>query len=79
MEMVAEANILIVNQFCDNCKNGIMEYNSKMSNMCHIGYPHKCNECGFEKNYPVRYPYQTIVPVEAFRKPVGKEIKIIKI
>lgn len=74
MEMVAEAKILIVKQFCDNCKNGVMEYNSNMANMCHIGYPHKCNKCGHARSYPVRYPYHKLVPIEMFREPSVKEI-----
>lgn len=74
MEMVAEAKILIVNQTCDKCGEGIMEYDIEIAQMCHIGYPHKCDKCGYVEDYSVRYPYQRIVPIEVLREPVGKEI-----
>ena len=74
MEMVAEAKILMVHQVCDNCGEGIMAYDTTSAQMCHIGYPHKCDKCGYSKAYLVKYPYQRIVPIEVLREPVGKEI-----
>lgn len=74
MEMVAEAKMLIVHQVCDNCGEGIMTYDTAYAQMNHIGYPHKCDKCGYAKDYPVKYPYQRIVPIEVLREPVGKEI-----
>lgn len=74
MEMVAEAKVLIVNQICDKCGEGIMEYNAELAQVCHIGSPHKCNKCGYVKGYPTMYPYQRIVPIEVLREPVGREI-----
>ena len=74
MEMVAEAKVLIVNQVCDKCGEGIMEYDAEAAQVCHIGYPHKCDKCGWQNSYQVRYPYQRIVPIEVLREPVGREI-----
>lgn len=74
MEMVAEAKILIVHQVCDKCGEGIMEYDPKQQELFQKGYPHKCDKCGHSEEYPVRYPYQRIVPIEALRKPQGNEI-----
>lgn len=74
MEMVAEAKVLIVNQACDKCGEGIMEYDAESAQVCHIGYPHKCDKCGWQNSYQVRYPYQRIVPIEVLREPVGREI-----
>lgn len=74
MEMVAEAKMLIVHQACDNCGEGIMEYDSESIQMCRNGYPHKCDTCGYIEDYPIKYPYQRIVPIEALRKPQGNEI-----
>ena len=31
-------------------------------------YPHKCNNCGYMENYPFRYPYQKLIPVEQLRE-----------
>lgn len=75
MEMVAEAKVLIVNQVCDKCGEGIMEYDSEIAQMCHIGYPHKCDKCGYVEDYQVRYPCQRIVPIEFLREPVGRDQK----
>lgn len=74
MEMVAEAKVLIVNQACDKCGEGIMKYDAESAQVCRIGYPHKCNKCGYLENFPVKYPYQRIVPIEVLREPVGREI-----
>lgn len=74
MEKVAEAKILMVHQVCDKCKNGIMEYDPSRQGMFRAGYPHKCNKCGYSKDYLDRYPYQRIVPIEALREPRGNEI-----
>lgn len=74
MEMVAEAKIILVRQVCDMCGKGVMTYDFKSDQMCHVDYPHKCNKCGHEEKYPFRYPYPKFVPIELFREPVGKEI-----
>lgn len=74
MEMVSEAKVLIVNQTCDKCGEGIMEYNAESAQVCHIGSPHKCNKCGYVKGYPTIYPHQRIVPIEILCEPIGREI-----
>ena len=73
MEMVAESKILIVHQVCEKCGEGIMQYDSKKQKLFK-DYPHKCDKCGHSEDYPVRYPYQKIVPIEALREPTGNEI-----
>lgn len=74
MEMVAEAKILIVHQICDNCGEGLMEYDAESAQMCHIGYPHKCDKCGYIEDFSVKYPYQRVVPIEVMREAVGREV-----
>lgn len=74
MEMVSETKILIVYQVCDNCKQGIMQYDNDLAMFSHNGFPHKCDKCGYVEDYTVKYPYQRIVPIEALREPVGNEI-----
>ena len=74
MQMVAEAKVLIVNQTCDKCGEGIMEYNAESAQVCHIVNPHKCNKCGYVKGYSTMYPHQRIVPIEVLREPVGREV-----
>lgn len=32
-----------------------------------------CDKCGYVEDYPVRYPYQRIIPIEVLREPVGRE------
>lgn len=73
MEMVAEAKVLIVNQACDKCGEGIMECYEKSAQSPNA-FTHKCNKCGFMRIYNARYPYQRIVPIEVLREPVGREI-----
>lgn len=51
-----------------------MEFDTNSMQICRIGIPHKCNKCGYVEDYPVRYPYQRIVPIEVLREPVGREI-----
>lgn len=74
MEMVSESKILIVHQVCDKCKEGIMQYDKDLAMFSHIGFPHKCDKCGYTEDYKVQYPYQRIVPIETLREPVGNEI-----
>ena len=76
MEVVAEVKTLSVYMKCDKCNNGLMLENG------HIilttdppKYPHKCNNCGYEDNYFVRYPYQKLVPVENVREMTDEEKK----
>ena len=35
----------------------------------------KCNNCGYEDNYFVRYPYQKLVPLENLREMTDEEKK----
>lgn len=74
MEMVAEAKVLIVNQVCDKCGEGIMEFDTKSIQICRTGLPHKCDKCGYVEDFPVKYPYHRLVPIEVLREPVGREI-----
>lgn len=75
MELVAEAKTLIVHMKCDKCNNGLMVqdgYTILASDPPQ--YPHKCNNCGYYKNYFIQYPYQRMVLLEKLREPIGKEI-----
>ena len=36
-------------------------------------YHHKCNNCGFEKDFHVVYPYTKYVPKEQLREPCEHE------
>ena len=79
-EKVAEAKILLVHQKCENCNSGIMEFQKfnyyKDENGFNMikDYHHKCNNCGFEKDFHTSYPYTKYVPVEELRDPVGNEV-----
>lgn len=72
-EKVAEAKIVVVHMVCDKCENGIMEPGTNILMSNPPLYPHKCDNCGYEQNYQVRYPYQRIVPIEPLREAVGRE------
>ena len=76
MEVVAEVKTLSVYMKCDKFNNGLMLENG------HIilttdppKYPHKCNNCGYEDNYFVRYPYQKLAPLENLREMTDEEKK----
>lgn len=74
MEMVAEVKTLSVYMKCDKCQNGLMEPNGNGVFMVEPPrYPHKCNNCGYEKSYHIRYPYQRLVPIEQLREPTESE------
>ena len=74
-ERVAEVKTLTVEMICDKCGNGRMIRNGNIM-LCSNPpqYPHKCNSCGYEENYPFTYPYQKLVPLEPLREPVDNEI-----
>ena len=73
-EMVAEVKILTVYMKCDKCGNGLMERSGNMIFMSEPPlYPHKCNNCGYEENYPICYPYQKLVPLEQLRELTSEE------
>lgn len=75
MELVAEVKTLTVYMKCDKCKNGLMEPNGSNCLLTEPPlYPHKCNNCGYEENYPFCYPYQKLVPIEQLREPLESEI-----
>ena len=74
-EMVAEVKTLSVYMKCDKCENGLMERSGNMIFMSEPPlYPHKCNNCGYEENYPICYPYQKLVPLEQLREPTSEEV-----
>lgn len=76
MEMVAEVKVLTVHQVCDECGEGIMERDGNLALISMSPqYHHKCDKCGYKKNYNISYPYQRMVPIEVFREPVGREIR----
>lgn len=75
MEKVANARVVIVENICDKCGNGKMKpHGNSVLATYPPQYPHVCENCGHMENYPFTYPYHRIVPTEALREPVGKEI-----
>lgn len=69
MERVAEAKTLIVEMICDKCSKGKMiPYGNAVLSTYPAQYPHKCENCGYMNNYPMRYPYHRLVPIEPLRK-----------
>lgn len=75
MEKVAEAKVLIVENVCDKCGNGLMKSHKNIAFTVYPPqYPHVCENCGHTENYPFSYPYHKLVPIEALREPVGNEI-----
>lgn len=73
-EMVAEVKTLTVHMICDKCGNGLMSrYGNIILTAYPPQYPHKCNNCGYEENYPIMYPYNRLVPIEQLRHPTEDE------
>lgn len=73
-ELVAEVKTIIVHMKCDICGQGIMEQlGDTVLATYPPKYPHKCNHCGKIENYPVRYPYHRLVPIEPLREPTKEE------
>lgn len=69
MEMVAEVKTLIVHMMCDKCGKGkMMPHGSIILTAYPEQYLHKCENCGYEENYHMRYPYHKLVPIEPLRK-----------
>ena len=68
-EIVVEVKTLSVYMKCDKCQNGLMEPDGNIVLTKEPPlYPHKCNNCGYMENYPFRYPYQKLIPVEQLRE-----------
>lgn len=75
MEKVANARVIVVENVCDKCGKGTMKLHGNTVLLTHPAqYPHICENCGHTENYPFTYPYHRIVPTEALREAVGKEI-----
>ena len=54
---------------CDRCGKGKMKpYGNIIITTFPEQYPHKCDSCGYEENYHIRYPYHKLVPIEPLRK-----------
>ena len=75
-EQVCECKVLMVHNVCEKCGIGLMLPDE--SKLFSLTYPHKCDnpECGHEKAYLVRYPYQKIVPIEPLRDMTDEEKKL---
>lgn len=74
MEMVAEAKTIIVEMICDKCERGKMIPTEEMLCSYPPQYPHECEKCGHKTNYPFRYPFHKLIPIEPLREPIGDEI-----
>lgn len=84
-EKVAEVKTLMAYEVCDNCNDGLMQfkgpnyYKDKNGLKMVKDYHHKCNNCGFEKDFHVVYPYTRYVPKEQLREPYeGEKDYLIK-
>lgn len=74
MEMVADAKTLIVHMICDKCGKGKMiPHGNIVLTTYPEQYPHQCDNCGYMDNYPMRYPYHKLVPIETLREMVEGE------
>lgn len=74
-EKVCECKVLMVHNVCEKCGIGLM---LPQDNGCVLStypptYPHKCDKCGNEEHYHIRYPYQKIVPIEPLRYMTDEE------
>lgn len=76
-EVVAEVKTLIVHMKCNKCGNGLMLKDGNIILTTDPPkYPHKCNNCGYQENYFVTYPYQKLVPIEYLREMTKEESEI---
>ena len=56
-EITKDVQMVIIDYLCDECKEGVMLYEGNVimpTDPPQI--PHKCNKCGFEKNFTDTYP-----------------------
>lgn len=62
--------LITVKQRCDQCKEGYMEeVNPEFALLTYPQlYPHKCNKCGYTKNYIKVYPYSEVISEEEYDK-----------
>lgn len=68
-EKVCECKVLMVHYVCDECGQGVMKRveNSYSLTVYPPQYTHECENCGNITNFPIIYPYQTMVPIECLR------------
>ena len=69
-EIKSEVKIMVYNMKCDKC-GGLMQYTghdvvciSNFGKERNTKFYHKCNICGYEEKYDIRYPYQKFEPIE---------------
>lgn len=62
-----------VKQRCDKCKKGYMEQTNPYITLTTYPsqYPHKCNKCGYTKNYTKAYPYSQVVSEEEYKRMIN--------
>ena len=72
MEKAYECKVLMVQQVCDQCGEGIMKpigvtlFRNLGENLP-SKYLHKCDKCGHEETYSIYYPETRFIPIEPLR------------
>jgi hypothetical protein len=54
---IRDAQVKQADEKCPVCGNGWMRPTGIVLTTNPPQYPHKCNSCGYEQVYPIRYPY----------------------
>jgi hypothetical protein len=57
MSEIRDINVKQVDEKCPICGNGWMRPNGIVLTTNPQQFQHKCNICGYEQTYSVRYPY----------------------
>lgn len=57
MSEVREVKVKQVDEKCPVCQNGWMRPTGIVLTSNPPQFPHKCQKCGYEQIYSVRYPY----------------------
>lgn len=73
MEKVARVDTLVVDNICDECKEGVMRPTGEVLQSNPPQYVHKCVKCGHTANYGIAYPTSKYVFTEPFRDPIENE------
>ena len=80
MEKEIEVKTFKVNYICDECKyGGIMQPSGNALLTDPMLYPHKCNNCGFKRNFKCIYPKVIIRNVQIMKIPTELYLAGIKL
>lgn len=73
MEKVARADLLVIDNICDECGKNVMRPTGEVLQSNPPQYVHKCLGCGHTANYLITYPASKYILTEPFRDPTEIE------